>query len=114
MANLFSCDPDCTLGELAAAEWLVIVLLFVVIVIIVSLLRKWAFEWNKIPEATLLWHVPRFLFISFVVLVTTVPVVSVIVGRDIGYLYGKVGAPVVCIVVYLVWLLMSDMKIDDE
>ena len=112
MASVFSCDPDCTIGDFGAIEWLIIVVALISIISIATLLTKWAFDWNKIPESTLLWHVPRFLLISFVILITTVPSVSYIFGRDIGYVYGKVIAPVVCIVVYIVWLAISEVKMN--
>lgn len=114
MAELFSCNPDCTLSDFGTAEWLAIVLVFILGVVLTTLLRKWAFEWNRIPESRLMWHVPRFVFVSFVVLMITVPSVILVFGWDAGYLYGKVIAPEICIVVYLLWLALSDGKTDKE
>lgn len=108
MTELFACNPNCVLTDLGMGEWLVILLFLSLIILATSILRKWAFVWNKSPESSFKWHIPRFAFISFTVAVITIPGVNFLLGNDWAYIYAKVVLAPICIAAYLGWLVLFD------
>ncbi len=95
MENLFACNPDCSITTLTALDWAV-------------MLRKWAFNWNKYPDTSIKWHVPRFIFIAFILAVITTPIVWSIFGHLAAKMYGQFIFPEAACVIYFIWLLGTE------
>ena len=105
--DIFACLPSCQFSQLGLYEWLVIILFFVFVFLISKLAIKLIFNSYKNKQDSIKWHIPRFLFITFVVsFVTTAPIVLMF-GFDIVRLYIKV-LPFICIIIYLLWLFNND------
>jgi len=108
MENLFACNPDCSITTLTALDWAVTLAILVIVFTITRMLRKWAFNWNKYPDTSIKWHVPRFIFIAFILAVITTPIVWSIFGHLAAKMYGQFIFPEAACVIYFIWLLGTE------
>ena len=108
MDSFFTCSPNCTVENLAAMDWLVVAGLFIVIYSVSTVWRKGAFSWNKYPETSIKWHVPRFIYIAFVLAVVTIPLVWWLFGYIWAKVYGQFIFPECALVAYFLWVMCSE------
>ncbi len=108
MDSLFTCNPNCTVGNLSAMDWAVVAVLFIVIYFVSTAWRKWAFSRNKYPETSIKWHVPRFIYIAFVLAIATIPLVWWLFDHTGAKIYGQFIFPECAFIAYFLWTLCSE------
>ena len=108
MDNLFKCTPNCSLSELTLLDWGITLYLLLITFAVITLLRKWAFEWNQYTASSIKWHIPRFLFITVLLAIVTIPIVWSIFGSIGAKIYGQFIFPEVAFIVYIIWLLATE------
>tara|TARA_R110000822_G_scaffold279213_1_gene400988 strand:- start:54 stop:425 length:372 start_codon:yes stop_codon:yes gene_type:complete len=108
MDSLFSCNPNCSIENLKALDWLAVLGFFLVIYLVSTVWRKWAFSRNKYPETSIKWHVPRFIYIATVFSLVSMPTVWWLFGYTGAKIFGQFILPESVIVLYILWALGPD------
>jgi len=89
-------------------DWLVVSSFFIAVYVISTVWRKWAFSRNNYPETSIKWHVPRFIYITFVLGITTIPLIGWLWGHAGAKIYGQFIFPELAFIAYMFWLLCSE------
>tara|TARA_R110001606_G_C15387987_1_gene651158 strand:+ start:2056 stop:2430 length:375 start_codon:yes stop_codon:yes gene_type:complete len=108
MVSLFSCNPDCSIEKLMAMDWVVVFGFFLFIYLVSTVWRKWAFSRNKYPQTSIKWHIPRFIYISTVFSLVSMPIVWWLFGYTGAKIFGLFILPESVFVLYILWTLSPD------
>ena len=106
--QLFSCLPECHISQLGIYEWLLIIVSIALIYFIVRFTNALVLNSTDHKYSNNWWHAPKIVYISLLVGFVTASPVILLLGFDIARLYAKTLLPILCIIIYLLWLSYSD------
>ena len=106
--GLFSCNPNCSVESLTVLDWIAVFGFFFLIYFVSTVWKKWAFSRNKYPEASIKWHLPRFLYIAIVFTMATLPIAWWLFGCTGAKIFGQLVLPELVFVIYLLWAVSSE------
>jgi putative flippase GtrA len=111
---MFECGLMCPVEDLSIAELAIVFAASAALLGSIFWYRKWAFSYEKHPDSSWRWHLPRLAFVIAAVAAITLPLVWAVFGYLGARLYSGTAFPFVTIVLYMAWLYSTDHTSNDQ